>query len=105
MKLFYDHLIISIGPVYAEIEKLKVKNAQKKQLRQIVDETIHHTVLDTILNRLDKKHHKKFLRRFHASPHDQKTLEYLQDKIEDIEDQIQASLLSLKTKLLSKSLS
>lgn len=105
MKLFYDHLIIHLGPVFAEIEKLKVKDIEKKRLRAIVDDTIHHTVLDTILKKLDKKHHKNFLCRFRDCPHDQKTLEYLQEKVEDIETHIQDSLLSLKDKLLSKSLS
>lgn len=102
MKLFYDHLTIHLNDVYAEIERLEIKTKEKKELVKLVDETTHHKVFNTILKALDNRHHQSFLKKFHQAPHDPKVLSFLKDKIEDIEDVIQATSKKLKKSLLNK---
>ena len=102
MKLFYDHLILELDDVYAHIDRLEVSDTDKRELHQLVEETTHHTILDTILSRLDKQFHTEFLERFHSAPYDLNHLEYLKDKIADIDTHIIASARKLKTTLLKK---
>ncbi len=101
MHLFYDNLIIELNEVYAEIERLEIDTKEKKELAKIIDETSHHAVLDTILKHLDKSQHQTFLDHFHAAPHDQELMDFLHDKIDDLEDKITASIHELKQKFLA----
>ncbi|MBI2010366.1 MAG: hypothetical protein HYS86_04300 [Candidatus Chisholmbacteria bacterium] len=100
MKLFYDHLIIDLDDVYAEIEHLEVDGKTRRRLIRIVDDTTHHTVLDTILSHLAKDKHEQFLDRFHRAPHDPEHLSFLKEHIADIEEKITAKVKKVKEKLL-----
>lgn len=102
MKLFYDHLIIEIDQVYAEIELLTVNEKRKQNLKTIIDETIHHAVLDTILSHLEKRHHQKFLVSFYDSPNDPLHLSFLKSKVEEIEDRIQQTAKELRKNMLAE---
>lgn len=96
MKLFYDHLLIELNDVYAEIERLEIEPEERVRLARVVDETAHHTVVGVILKHLPTKHHETFLEKLHAAPHDRKHLEFLKQEIDDIEGKITASLKELK---------
>lgn len=100
MRLFYDHLIIDLHDVYAEIEHLEIDGKTRRRLIRIVDDTTHHTVLDTILSHLEPKKHEQFLDRFHRAPHDPEHLTFLKDEIADIEDKIRATAGKIKKNLL-----
>lgn len=100
MRLFYDHLIIDLDDVYAEIERLEIDGKTRRRLIRIVDDTTHHSILDTILSHLEPKKHRPFLTRFHAAPHDPKHLAFLKEHIEDIEEKIRETAKEVKTTLL-----
>lgn len=102
MKLFYDHLLVELDDVYAEIERLEIDWQEKKNLKKIVDETSHHHIINAILKHLDKEHHEGFLELLHLKPHDPTVLEWLRDKIEDVEDKIRAATAELKTKFVGE---
>lgn len=102
MKLFYDHLILDLDEVYAEIEQLEISHEKRRDLIKVVDETTHHTVIDTILSHLNKSRHEKFLHLFHEAPHDPKHLKFLKEEVEDIEEKIQETIKELKQTLLSE---
>ena len=105
MRLFYDHLILDLDEVYAEVEQLEIQPRERRELVGLIDETTHHTVLDTILNHLDKAHHEKFLHRFHQAPHDPEHLQYLREKVDDIEEKINDAIHDLKQILLQELIS
>ena len=77
-KLFYDHLIV-IEEVVAVLDQHKVSAKEKAKILSLVDATLQHEILDTIFTYLPKEKHEKFLRMFHAAPHDIKLLRYLTD--------------------------
>ncbi len=101
MKLFYDHLLIDLNSVYAEIEHLEINFQQKRRLAKIVDETSHHTVLDVILEHLPKADHENFLEGFHSSPHDAKHWEFLKQRVKNIDIKISYAINELSAQLLA----
>lgn len=57
---FYSH-IIEIDSLYIELDLLDMTPAERKELKEILDSSIHHTVIDTILSELSGEHKKIFL--------------------------------------------
>ena len=100
MKLFYEHLIIHLNDVYAEIEKLQIDAQDKTELKNLVEDTTHHTVMDTILQHLPKHHHHAFLEKIYHSPQDNSLLDFLKDHVTNVDEKIVASISKLKQKFL-----
>lgn len=100
-KIFYDHLVVR-EEIIAEIDKHQITIEEKDELVQLVDETLHHHVLDTILSALPKEKHENFLIKFHNTPFDQRLLDYLKNEIGDIEEQIKNVAKKVKTELLAE---
>ena len=78
-KVFYDHLLL-LNEVFVEIETLEIPESEKKQLKNLVDETAHHEVLTFILDTLPQPHHEEFLTRFHQAPFDLNLVVFLADR-------------------------
>lgn len=101
-KVFYDHLVL-IEEITAELDAYSLPKEERAELLQLIDENIHHRVLDTILQHLPPQKHEHFLTKFHRSPHDQKLLEYLKQEINaDIEEKIKEEAKKIKSDLLSE---
>lgn len=100
-KIFYDHLIV-LEEVESEIKKFAETKEERDELWGLVDELVHHKVLDTILDKLPHAHHEEFLGKFHQAPHDESILIYLKEKIgENIEELIKEEIGALAFDLLS----
>jgi len=82
MKLFYDHLIV-LGDLEIHIKNAVEIEEERHELWEIIDEIIHHRILEALLDRLPNEHHDEFLHKFHESPHDEGLIEYLTEKIQD----------------------
>lgn len=80
-KLFYDHLVL-LDDVFAEVEVLEIDVHDKKEIKKMIDEIIHHRVLTRILDMLPTPHHEEFLDRFYKAPSDVRHLKFLQEKID-----------------------
>jgi len=99
-KLFYDHLIV-INEVHDTLLALKMSDEDHFQTLEVIDETVHHHVLDIILTHLPKEHHESFLERITKAPHDKTILKFLNEKSKvAIEDEITKAIKSLKAELL-----
>ncbi len=77
-KIFYDHLII-IEEITAVLDEHKLSPKERTELLQLMDQTLHHRILDVILTLLPKEHHETFLTRFHKAPHDAGLIPFLKD--------------------------
>ncbi len=100
--IFYDHLII-LDELDSEIKSVSQSKEEKEELWKIVDETIHHRVMDAILSRLPRESHEEFLEKFTQSPHDRALLTYLREKIkDDVEVIIHEEIQKLKKELLAE---
>jgi hypothetical protein len=98
-KVFYDNLVI-LSDLEVKISSLGLEPEEKEALSQLVEETVHFRVLTVILNALPQEHHQEFLDSFHQAPHEENLLEYLKEKIEDIEEVIKKELKDLEQSLL-----
>lgn len=99
-KLFYDHLIV-LTEVEAEIKNTAETEEERHELWQIVDEIIHHRMLEFFLDRLAHEHHDEFLEKFHEAPHDEMHIHYLNERVGgEIEDLISQEIDSLSSEIL-----
>lgn len=99
-KIFYDHLII-IEEITAVLDEHQLSPKERTALLQLMDETLHHRILDVILTHLPHDHHETFLTKFHAAPHDRELITFLKEKANvDIEKKILAEANKTKKELL-----
>jgi hypothetical protein len=99
-KLYYDHLI-AYEDIEIEIDKISQTKEEREELWQIVDEMIHHKVLDLVLSKLPKDKHQEFMEKFVAAPHDEGLFDYLNEKIgDDVEKLIKKELDNLAKDIL-----
>lgn len=82
-KHFYSH-IIEIDILIIKIEKLNFSDTEKKNLITLVEHTINHKVLDTVLSELEEKEKSIFLK-FLAQDDHNKIWDHLKERIIDIE--------------------
>lgn len=102
-KLYYDHLI-DLGELESYIKSVAQTLEEKQELWQIVDELVHHKIMECVLDQLDEEFHGEFLRKFHEAPHDETLIEYLTQKIKnsDIEDLIRNQATTLTSEIQSE---
>lgn len=97
MKQFYSHLI-EIESLIVELDKLDLADEQKKHLGELIDSSLHHTILDAVLSELSEDDKRIFIKHLEEGDH-QKIWQFLNEKIENIEDKIKKAGESLKEEL------
>jgi hypothetical protein len=100
-KIFYDHLTVT-EEIVTELDKYKITSVEKTEIVELIDENVHHSVLNVILKNLPKEKHEEFLLAFHHRPHDPDLLEYLKKEIKDIEKIITDEANKVKKELLAE---
>lgn len=86
MKHFYSH-IIEVETIYTILDVMDLENHEKQELIVIVESTVHHTIMDTVLSELSEKDKKIFLQ--HVSKKDHyKVWNHLKENIENVEHKI-----------------
>jgi len=96
-KHFYHHLI-EIDSIHLALDELELDPEEKQDLIIIVDDNIHHTVLDTVLSELKNSDKKAFLALVLAEDHGE-IWHLLSEKMENAEDKIKKAVNSLVAKL------
>lgn len=99
MSFFYDHIIL-IHHVHEEVESLPSQDHEKQELIDLIEETVHHHVINRILDKLHEDHHREFLSKFHSDPSDLEIIQHLKHHVPDIEYHIKAAADEIKYELL-----
>lgn len=97
MKHFYSHLI-ELESTVIELDKLNLSEEEKIHLTRLIDSSLHNTILDAILSELSEEDKKVFLKHIHESSHD-KIWQFLNEKVDNIEDKIKQTAKNLKDEL------
>lgn len=97
MTFFYSHLI-EIESVIMELDKMDLNPEQKLHLAQLLDSSLHHTILDAIFSELSQEDKKVFASHLQEGKHD-KIWKFLQEKVDNVEDKIKKTAGDLKEQL------
>lgn len=100
-KIFYDHLTVT-DEVIIELDKNKFDLVERQEIVELIDENIHHNILNVILKNLPKEKHEEFLLAFHHKPDDPNLLDYLKKEVKDIEKIISDAAKEVKKELLAE---
>ncbi len=95
--IFYSHLI-EIESVIEELDKMDLSKEEKMHLSQLLDSSLHHTILDAIFSQLSEADKKVFASHLQEGHHE-KIWKFLNEKIDHVEDKIRAVAKDLKEKL------
>lgn len=96
-KHFFDHLV-EVEDLHSELENLQMSDDEKIHILKLIDESIHHTILDAILSELSDEDKKAFLMHLDSDDHD-KIWDFVNEKIENIEDKIKKAAEDIKMEL------
>ncbi len=97
MKYFYSH-IIELEEVLVELDSIDLNEKQRMHLSALIDSSLHHLILDAVLNELHEKDKEKFLELLYKGEHD-KIWEHLNGKVDNIEEKIKLVADDLKKQL------
>lgn len=95
--LFYSHLI-EIESIIIELDKMDLSKGEKDHLTSLIDSTLHNTILDAVLSELSPQDKRVFVNHLKEGSHD-KIWQFLNEKVENIEDKIKKAAGELKSEL------
>jgi hypothetical protein len=87
MKFFYQKYIV-IENLIAELDTMDLSKEERQHLASLIDSSLHHAILDEILSNLSEEDKKLFLHQLNKNPDDDKLVDFLKEKIDNIEDRI-----------------
>jgi len=100
-KIFYDHLVIR-EEIDFELNRFQVDPEEQEELISLIDQTLHHHILNVILNHLPKEKHHEFISRLHADPNDDTLIDYLKTHAHpEIEAEIKKQAAKIKKEILA----
>ena len=97
MTLFYTHLI-EIESIIVELDKMDLSKEEKLYLTELIDQSLHHTILDAIFSELSEQDKRIFVNHLHEGKQEQ-IWKFLNEKIDGVEDKIKAAADGLKKEL------
>ncbi len=100
-KIFYDHLVIR-EEIDFELNRFQIDPEEQEELISLIDQTLHHHILNVILNHLPKEKHTEFISRLHAKPDDDTLIDYLKTHAHpEIEAEIKKQAAKIKKEILA----
>lgn len=87
MKYFYAKYI-EIDYLIEELHSLDLSDKERHHLAALLDSSLHHRILDEILSNLSESDKKIFLDKLREDPENENLMEFLNEKIEGIEEKI-----------------
>ncbi len=88
MAYFYSHLI-KIQTINSKMDELDLAEDQKKHLAELIDSIIHQEILDLILSKLPEDEKVIFLTMVRNDLQNEETMEFLNERIDKIDQQIE----------------
>lgn len=97
MSVFYSHLI-EIESVLLELDKMELSPEEKKHLASLIDSSLRNAILDAVLSKLSDSDKRAFLIKLNSGE-DKEIWEFLNQKLDKIEDTIKDVAKKLKEEL------
>lgn len=96
--MFYSDLV-EIETIIIALDEMKLDDHHKKHLSSLVDSTIHHTIMDLILSKLEPTDRAEFIKLYNQDPKNKEIRKFLNDKIDGIDNEIKTAAKKLKEEL------
>ena len=97
-KVFFSHLLDSDKYILL-LEKLLEIEQEKLEILDMIDSTLHHRVMNLILQELNEEHHEFFIKEYSQNPGNVEILIFLKKQIPDIESKIRKESKSFHAEL------
>lgn len=98
MKQFYTHLI-EIESIIIELDQIDLSKEEKLHLAQLVDSSLHHTILNAVLSQLKDEDKQEFLS-YLSENNNEKIWQFLKGKVDGVEVKIKEAAEDLKKELV-----
>lgn len=96
-KAFYSHLI-DTSSISLALGDMELTQEERVHLISLVESSLHHAVLDMILSELNEGDRKEFVKQL-ADENDEKIWNFLNKRIDNIEEKIKSTAEELKKEL------
>ncbi|KKT74435.1 MAG: hypothetical protein UW69_C0036G0008 [Microgenomates group bacterium GW2011_GWA2_44_7] len=94
---FYSHLV-EFESIYVALQEVQLSSQEREHLVSVAESSLHHVVMDAILSELSEGDKKTFLKHLAGNNHE-KIWEFLNGKVNKIEDKIKKAAEELKKEL------
>lgn len=94
---FYSHLI-EVDGLFTELDTLDITTEEKQDLVTIVESSIHHVVIDTLLSELSEEDKKTFLSHVASNKHTE-VWKLLTEKVDNVHEKIRTAVHGLKKEM------
>ena len=98
MKKHFYHKVIETSSISLALGELDISQEERKHLISLVEENLHHAILDAVLSELSEKDKQEFIEVF-AEGDDEKIWKILSERVENIEEKIKKTAEELKKEL------
>lgn len=98
MKKHFYHKVIETSSISLALGELDISQEERKHLIDLVEENLHHAILDAVLSELSEKDKQEFIEVF-AEGDDEKIWKILSERVENIEEKIKKTAEELKKEL------
>lgn len=98
MKKHFYSKVVETSSISLAIAEMDMSNDERKHLISLVEENLHHAILDAVLSELSDKDKQEFIELF-AEGEDEKVWKLLKERVDNIEDKIKKTADELKKEL------
>jgi hypothetical protein len=100
-KVFYDHLVIR-EEIDCVLNNYRLDKEEKEELIQIIDQTLHHHILNVVLNHLPKDIHREFIELLNKDPGSDALMDLLKIHSPEVEFEIKKQAQKVKREILDE---
>ncbi|MBI4036362.1 hypothetical protein HY386_00595 [Candidatus Daviesbacteria bacterium] len=87
MNYFFTKYIV-IEDILEKMDEMDLSDEERWYLASLIDSSLHHAILSEILSNLNADDKRLFIKHFNNNPGNEKLLEFLNERIDHIEDKI-----------------
>lgn len=101
-KSLFNHLTL-VEEIITEIDMHDLNPEERDELVDLVQKTLYHHTLTTVLDHLSQDKHQQFLAQHHRHTSDDQLLAWLKSEIKiDIEQEIRSQAAKIKKEILAE---
>ncbi len=98
-KPFY-YRFVEVERIFVQLKKMDLLQEEKREILDLIGETIHTRVIDATLERLPREKHESFLERVVKDPTDPEIYSLLEE-VEDLESHLEKIFQALEEEILA----